>query len=109
MIVWSILSTIILAIVVLLGFLGLLKKAKDKKAGFPLSDERTQKLNFKAAYYSLFLVQYFAVAYLFIEIIGGEFFGVSELESGYAMIEVLIVSGLSFFALRWLFGRRGEP
>ena len=106
---WSVISATILAIIVLVGILVLWKRVKDKRAGFPLTDERTQRLNWKAAYYSMFLVQYFAVAYLIIKIIGAEFLGMVEFESGYVLIDLLLVSGLSFLVLRWLLGRKGEP
>jgi hypothetical protein len=45
---WPTASIGILALIVLLGALVLWKRVKDKKSGFPLSDERTQKLNRKA-------------------------------------------------------------
>jgi uncharacterized Tic20 family protein len=106
---WPIVSTAILAVTILVGVLVLWKNLRDKKSGFPIVDERTKKLNWKAAYYSMFLVQYFIVAYLIVKIIGGEFLGVPEFESGYPLLEALFVSGLSFLVLRWLFGRRGEP
>jgi len=106
---WPIVSVTIVAVIILAGILVLWKRLKDKKSGFPFVDERTQKLNWKAAYYSMFLVQYFIVAYLIVRIIGGEFFGMPALESGYPMLEALFVSGLSFLILRWLFGRKGEP
>jgi hypothetical protein len=106
---WPIVSTSILAVTILIGVLILWKRIKDKKSGFPLIDERTQKLNWKAAYYSMFLVQYFIVAYVMMKIIGGEFFGMTEFESGYPMLEALFVSGLSFIVLRWLLSRKGEP
>ena len=106
---WPIASVAILAVIVLIGILAIWKRLKDKKSGFPLVDERTQKLNWKAAYYSMLLVQYFIIAYLAIKIVGGEFFGMPEIESGYSLVEVLLVSGLSFLVLRWLLGRKGEP
>ena len=106
---WSIVSTAILTVIVLVGILALWKRLNDKKSGFPLADERTQRLNWKAAYYSMFLVQYFILAYLAVKIIGGEFFGMPEIESGYLMVDVLLVSSLSFLVLRWIFGRKGEP
>ena len=106
---WAITSAAILAAIISIGIIALWKRIKDKRAGFPSADERTQRLNWKAAYYSLFLVQYFIIAYLAVKIIGGEFFGMPEIDSGYPLIEALFVSGLSFLVLRWLFGRKGEP
>jgi hypothetical protein len=105
---WLIASTGILALIVLIGVLVIWKTIKDKKSGFPLADERTQKLNWKAGYYAMFLGQYFIIAYLFVNIVGREFFGMPEIEAGYPMIAALLVSSVSFLVLRWHFGRKGE-
>ena len=106
---WAITSMGILALIVLIGVLALWKRLKDKKSGFPLADERTQKLNGKAAYYAMFMCQYFILAYLLVNIVGREFFGMPEIEAGYPMIAALLVSALSFLVLRWYLGRKGEP
>jgi uncharacterized membrane protein len=107
-ITWLIMSMGILALMILIGALALWKRLKDKKSGFPLADERTQKLNWKAAYYAMFMGQYFIVAYLLVNIVGREFFGVPEIEAGYPMIGALLASSVSFLVLRWYFGRKGE-
>jgi len=107
--VWTIESIGILALIVLLGALVLWKRLKDKTSGFPLADERTLKLNWKAAYYAMFLCQYFIIAYLLVDIVGREFFGTSEIEAGYPMIAAVLVSDVSFLVLRWYLGRKGEP
>ena len=67
---WSIMSMGILALIILIGVLVLWKRLKEKKTGFPLADERTQKLSWKAAYYAMFMGQYFIVAYLLVYIVG---------------------------------------
>jgi uncharacterized membrane protein len=105
---WPIISIGIVALMVLIGILVLWKTLKDKKSGFPLADERTHKLNWKAAYYAMFLCQYFIVAYLLVNIVGREFFGMPEIEAGYPMIAALLVSSVSFLVLRWYFSRKGE-
>lgn len=105
---WLIINMGILALIILIGALVLWKTIKDKKSGFPLADERTQKLNWKAAYYAMFMCQYFIVAYLLVNIVGREFFGMPEIEAGYPMIAALLVSIMSFIVLRWHFGRKGE-
>ncbi len=99
----------ILALIILIGILVIWKTLKEKKSGFPLADERTQKLNGKAAYYAMYVCQYFILAYVWVTFIGREFFGIPEIEAGYPMIVTLLVSALSFLVLRWLFGRKGEP
>jgi hypothetical protein len=99
----------ILALMILFGALALWKRLKDVKSGFPLADERTHKLNWKAAYYAMFMCQYFIIAYLLVNIVGREFFGMPEIEAGYPMVATLLVSAASFLVLRWHFGRKGEP
>jgi uncharacterized membrane protein len=105
---WPIVSTGVLALMILIGALVLWKRLKDKKSGFPLGDERTRKLNWKAAYYAMFMGQYFIIAYLLVNIAGREFFGMPEIEAGYPMIAALLASSVSFLVLRWHFGRKGE-
>jgi hypothetical protein len=106
---WLITSMGILALIVLIGIFALWKTIRERKSGFPLADERTQHLNGKAAYYAMFLCQYFIVAYLLVNIIGREFFGMPEIEAGYPMIAALLVSSVSFPVLRLYFDRKEKP
>lgn len=106
---WLITSMGILALIVLIGIFALWKTIRERKSGFPLSDERTQLLNGKAAYYAMFLCQYFIVAYLLVNIVGREFFGMPEVEAGYPMIAALLVSSVSFLVLRLYFDRKEKP
>jgi hypothetical protein len=105
---WPIVSIANIALIILIAALMLWWRLKEKKSGFPLADERTQKLNGKAAYYAMFICQYFILAYLWVILIGKEFCGMPEIEAGYPLIAALLVSALSFLGLRWHFGRKGE-
>jgi hypothetical protein len=107
--IWSIASIVIISLIILIAILVIWKGLKEKKSGFPAADERTQKLNGKAAYYALFISQYFILAYLFYTLIGREIFGMPEIEAGYPLIAALLVSALSFMAIRAYLGRKGEP
>jgi hypothetical protein len=98
----------ILALIILIGVLALWKTLKEKKSGFPIADERTQRINGKAAYFALFMGQYFIIAILMVMLVGREFLGMPEIEAGYPLIASLLVSSLSYLALRWHFGRKGE-
>jgi uncharacterized membrane protein len=106
---WPIASIGILALIIIIGILVFWKTIKERKSGFPSADERTQKLNGRAAYYAMFICQYFILAYLWVSFVGREFFGMPEIEAGYPMIAALLVSALSFIVLRSYFGRKGEP
>ncbi len=105
---WLIESMGILALIILIGIAVLWKTLKEKKSGFPMADERIQRINGKAAYYALFMGQYFIIAYLLVNIVGSEFFGMPEIEAGYPLIASVLVSSLSYLVLRWRFGRKGE-
>jgi len=106
---WPIISVGIIALLILIPILIIWKTLKEKKSGYPLADERTKKLTWKAGYYAMFVGQYFILAYMWITILGREFFGMPEIEAGYPMIATLLVSALSFLVLRVYFGRKGEP
>ena len=106
---WSIVNAGILALIVLIGALALWIRLKNKKSGLPLADERTRKLDWKSAYYAMFMSQYFIIAYLLVNIVGREFFDMPEIEAGYPLIATLLVSSVSFLVLRWYLGRKGEP
>jgi Na+/H+ antiporter NhaD/arsenite permease-like protein len=105
---WPIISIANIALIILIGVLVFWKVLREKKSGFPLKDERTQKLDGKAAYYAMFICQYFILGFVWVIFIGREFFGMPEIEAGYPMIATLLVSALSFLVLRWYLGRKGE-
>ncbi len=105
---WPVVSIGIAAIILLLGILLLWKMHKDRKSGFPMRDERTTKITGRAATYALYIGSYFIIAFLFILIIGKEFYGLPEVEAGYPLIAALLVYNVSFLVLRWHFGRKGE-
>jgi hypothetical protein len=106
---WPVVSMGILALIILFGVLALWFTLKERKSGFPLSDERTQHLNGKAAYYAMWMCQYFILAYLLATIIGREFFGMPAIEAGYPMIAALLVSCVSYAVLRWYLDKNEEP
>ena len=105
---WPIISVGIIALLILIPVLVIWKTFKDKKSGYPLADERTKKLTWKAGYYAMFVGQYFILAYMWVTFVGRELFGMPEIEAGYPMIAALLVSSVSFLVLRWYFGRKGE-
>ena len=105
---WLIGSMGILVLMILIGIAVLWKTLKEKKSGYPMADERTQKINGKAAYYAMFMGQYFIIAILLVMLVGREFLGMPEIEAGYPLIASLLISSLSYLTLRWHFGKKGE-
>jgi hypothetical protein len=104
-IAWPVVSIGIIALIVLIGAFTIWIVIRERRSGFALSDERSQQLNWKAAYYAMFIYQYFILAFLFFNLFGREFFGIGEIEAGYPMVAALLVSAVSFVILRWYVDR----
>jgi hypothetical protein len=105
---WPVVSIGIAAIIVLLGILLVWKIYKDRKSGFPMRDERTLKITGRAATYALYIGSYFILAFLFVLIIGKEFYGLPEIDAGYPLIASLLVFNLTYLVLRWHFNRKSD-
>jgi hypothetical protein len=105
---WPLISIGVAAMVVLISTLLFWKVRKERKSGFPMQDERTSKISGKAATYALYIGSYFIVALLFTLIIGREFYNLPEVDTGYALITSLLIYDVSFLAVRWYLGRKGE-
>ena len=105
---WLVVSLGITAIIVLLGVLLVWKIYKDRKSGFPMRDERTSKITGRAATYALYIGSYFILAFLFILIIGKEFYGIPEIDAGYPLIASLLVFNVTFLVLRWYLNQKGD-
>jgi hypothetical protein len=107
-ITWLITSIGIAVIIVLIGILFVWQIHKDRKSGFPSSDERTQRIRGKAATYALIAGSYFSIALLFMLILGEELYNIQNVDAGYLLIAALLVYNVSFLILRWFFGRKGD-
>lgn len=107
-ITWPITSIGIAVLIVLIAILVIWRIRKDRKAGFPSGDERTQRITGKAATYALLIGSYFTIGLMFILIFGRELYNLHNVDSGYLLIAVLLVSNISFLILRWYYGRKGD-
>jgi hypothetical protein len=108
---WMATTGLIAAAIVLIGILLVWRTLKDRKAGFPAADERTQKITGRAARMALNAGSYFIIAILIGTIIAREFLGVPSFGEdfySYSLIAVLLVQSLSFLLLRWYLGRKGD-
>jgi hypothetical protein len=106
--VWPSILIINAVLVILVGVLVLWKIHKDKKAGYPSQDERTQKISGKAALGTYYINLAFMVSLLLFIIFGKEFFSLPELDAGWAIIAVMLVSGISNALLSWYYSRKGD-
>jgi hypothetical protein len=105
---WSIVGIAIPVLIVVIGVLIVWRILKDRKSGFPLADERTQRITGKAAIGALLIGSYFTLALMFMLIFGRELYNLQNVDAGYLLIATLLVSNVSFIILRWVFGRKGD-
>lgn len=107
-VIWPITSVGIAVLIVLIGVVVVWRIRKDRKAGVPSKDERTQRITGKAATYALLIGSYFTTALMFTLILGRELYNLQNVDAGYLLIAVVLVSDVSFLTLRWVFGKKGD-
>ena len=107
-ILWPLVSGGILVTIVLIGIFVFWKTLKDRGSGFPLKDERTQKITGTAATYAFYIGSYFMVALMLVNLLNQEFTGVPLLETGYALIISILVQSLTFIGIQVYLNRKGD-
>ena len=105
---WPIIMVLIASLAIVIGVIAFWKARREWKSGFPRSDERTSRINGKAAFYSLYVGLYFMIAVLLILIVGKEFFEFPDLDAYPVLNASILVFSISFLVLRWYFNRKGE-
>ena len=95
-------------VIILVAIFVIWKLQKDRKAGYPFQDERTSKIQGKAALGTYYINLAFMISILVLNIVGNEFLGLPELETGWAVIALMLVSGISFGLLSWYYAKKGE-
>ncbi len=106
--VWPAILILNAVIVLLVGVFALWKVNKDKKSGYPLKDERTMKISGKAAIGTYYISLAFMISLALFIIFGTEFLALPELDAGWAIIAIMLVSGISNGLLSWYYSRKGE-
>ena len=88
------------------------RKRQDKKAGYPIKDERTKILEGRAAYYTVFISTYMMLALLWYNFLVAKALDLPALTTSTHVNQVLIGLTLAtvsvFFGLRWYFMRKGD-
>ncbi len=106
--VWPIILILNAVVVLLVGVFVLWKLNKDKKSGYPIKDERTIKITGKAAIGTYYISLAFMISLLLFIIFGKEFLALPELEAGWAIMAIMLVSGISNALLSWYYSRKGD-
>ena len=105
---WPIILVLNAVVIILLAIFVIWKLQKDKRAGYPIKDERTSKIQGKAAMGTFWINLSFMISILIWNIVGNEFLGLPELETGWTVIAIMLVSGFSFGLLSWYYAKKGE-
>ena len=105
---WPIILVLNAVIIILVAIFVIWKVQKEKKAGFPMKDELTLKIQGKAALGTYYINLAFLVSMIMWNIFGNEFLSLPELETGWAVIALMLVSGISFGLLSWYYAKKGE-
>jgi len=105
---WPIVSISIALTVIVIGVLYVLMISRERKAGYPLQDERTSRINGKAALGTYYIAVFFIAAEMLWMIFVRESLGLPEPDTGYMLLAVMLVLAGSFGGLRWYYGRKGD-
>jgi len=106
---WPIILILNAVIIILLAIFVIWRVQKEKKSGYPMKDERTSKIQGKAALGTYYISLAFMVSILLWNIFGNEFITfLPELEVGWTVIAIMLVSGFSFGLLSWYYAKKGE-
>ena len=106
--VWPIILILNAVLVLLVGVFVLWKLHKDRKSGYPTKDERTIKISGKAAIGTYWISLAFMISLALFIIFGTEFLDLPELDAGWAIIAIMLVSGISNALLQWYYSRKGD-
>lgn len=106
--VWPIILILNAVLVLLVGVFVLWKLHKDRKSGYPTKDERTIKIRGKAAIGTYYISLAFMISLALFIIFGTEFLDLPELDAGWAIIAIMLVSGISNALLLWYYSRKGD-
>ena len=105
---WSEVTSLILATVIISGVFFIWKMYKELRSGFPLKDERTQRVSGKAAYYAFYIGSYFMLVLMLVNIVNREFRGAYLLDGWYALAFSIIVQSLMYFGFQQYFNGRED-
>ncbi len=105
---WTGMSMGILATIVILGVYVIWKIQKELRSGFPLKDERSQRVSGNAAFYAFHLGSYFMIALMLGNILSRELRGVYLLDGWYALIFSIIVQGLMYIGFRLYYEKKED-
>ena len=105
---WPIILIVNAVLVLLVGVFVIWKIHREKKSGYPINDERPLKISGRAAIGTYYINLAFMISLALFIIFGTEFLNLPQLDAGWAIIAIMLVSGLSYGLLSWYYSRKGD-
>jgi uncharacterized membrane protein len=106
---WSVTIPLVAVIIVLTAAWRIRRTALERKAGFPLKDERTVKIQGRAASYAIQVGSWYMILLLFYNMYIIEVLGWSELGSLPVLNSTIIIMNVTYLALQRYFAGKEEP
>lgn len=105
---WVTMVPLIAAIIVTLGIIVAWRAVKERRSGFPLKDERTTRLQGKAATLTFYIGVWYLLLLNYYNIYRIEFLDLEELGSMAVINSAVILMGLSYIALYAYFNKKED-
>ena len=106
---WSVAIPLVALIIVLTAAWRIRRAALERKAGFPIRDERTVKIQGRAASYAIQVGSWYMILLLFYNMYIIEVLGRSELSSLPVLNSTIIIMNVAYLALQRYFAGKEEP
>jgi len=106
--IWTLGIPIVAILIVAIGAYAIWRNVKERRSGFALKDERTSKIQGKAATVAFYLGTYYLLILNFYNLYRIEFQGLNELGSMPVINSAVILMGISYIVFFVYFNRKDE-
>ena len=106
--IWPIITIVNASVIILLAIIFVWKTYKDRKQGLTLKDERTARINGKAAIGAFWISYAYMLSILMWIIFANELIELPEFDLGWTVLSIMLVSTISYSLLRWYHNKKGE-
>jgi cytochrome b561 len=107
--IWPISLVAIGITIALLAAWRIMVSIRERREGFPTKDERTMRIQGRAASYAIMVGSYFMILLLFYNMFIIEFLGRQELGSLPALNSSIIVMNLTYLGLQRYYAGKEDP
>ena len=106
--IWTTAIPLIAALIVAIGAYTLWRTIKERRSGFALQDERTTRIQGRAATVAFNLGSWYLILLNFYNLYRIEFLGLEELGSMPVINSAVILMGVTYIALSTYFSRKED-